>query len=340
MNKIKIVITGGLGFIGSHTVVELIESGFEPIIIDDLSNSELFILDRIVKITGFKPKFYNHNICDYKKLQQVFSENKGISACIHFAAKKSVGESMEIPLMYFKTNLISLMNMLEVMHEFKVRKFVFSSSATVYGQPKELPVTEKSPNQKAISSYGSTKQMAEDILEKISATGRLHALSLRYFNPVGAHQSSLIGELPKGIPNNLMPFVTQTAFGIRKELTVFGNNYNTADGTCVRDYIHVVDLAKAHVSACNYLLNDYGKLSYDVFNIGTGIGSSVLEIINTFENINKVKVPYVIGDRRNGDIESIYASCDKANQILKWNAKYSLEDMVRDAWNWEKSYRK
>jgi UDP-glucose 4-epimerase len=340
MNKIQIVTTGGLGFIGSHTVVELIQSGFEPIIIDDLSNSELFILDRIEKITGFKPKYYDYNVCDYKKLQQVFSENKEISACIHFAAKKSVGESMENPLMYFKTNLISLMNMLEVMNEFKINKFVFSSSATVYGQPKELPVTETSPIQKSISSYGSTKQMAEDILEKISATGKLQALSLRYFNPVGAHQSSLIGELPKGIPNNLMPFVTQTAFGIRKELTVFGNDYNTTDGTCIRDYIHVVDLAKAHVNACEYLLNDYGKKMYDAFNIGTGMGNSVLEIINTFENINNVKVPYVIGDRRNGDIESIYASCNKANQILKWKAMYSLEDMVKDAWNWEKSYRK
>lgn len=340
MNKTKIIITGGLGFIGSHTVVELIQSGFEPIIIDDLSNSELFILERIEKITGCKPKFYSYDIGDYNKLHQVFTDNNDISACIHFAAKKSVGESMEIPLIYYRSNLISLMNLLEVMNEFKVRKLVFSSSATVYGQPEKLPVTETSPIQKALSSYGSTKQMAEDIIEKVSATGSLKALSLRYFNPVGAHSSSLIGELPKGIPGNLMPFITQTAFGIRKELTVFGNDYNTADGTCIRDYIHVVDLAKAHVNACEYLLADKGDLSHDIFNIGTGLGNSVLEIINTFEAVNKVKVPYVIGGRRNGDVESIYAGCDKANQILNWKAKYSLDDMVKDAWNWEKSYRK
>lgn len=340
MGKNKIIVSGGLGFIGSHTVVELIQSGFDPIIIDDLSNSELFILDRIKEITGIKPKFYPYDLCDYKKLESVFSENKNVSACIHFAAKKAVGESMEIPLTYYRTNLVSLMNILEIMKNFKVGKFVFSSSATVYGQPIELPVTEESPTQKALSSYGSTKQMAEDILEKVSATKWLQVLSLRYFNPVGAHPSSLIGELPRGIPSNLMPFVTQTAIGIRKELTVYGNNYNTADGTCIRDYIHVVDLAKAHVNACEYLLAGKNISPFETFNIGTGVGNSVLEIIQTFEKVNEIKVPYTIGERRKGDVESIYANCDKANRILRWKAQYTIEEMVKDAWNWEKTYRK
>ncbi|MDR2122742.1 MAG: UDP-glucose 4-epimerase GalE [Flavobacteriaceae bacterium] len=340
MNKTKILVTGGLGFIGSHTVVELIQSGLEPIIVDDLSNSELFILDRIEQITGSRPKFYPYDVCDSDKLKTVFSENKNIKACIHFAAKKAVGESMKIPLVYYRTNLVSLLNVLETMKEFNADCFVFSSSATVYGQPEHLPANESSPLQKATSSYGSTKQMAEDILEKVSATGSLKTLSLRYFNPVGAHQSALIGELPKGIPNNLMPFVTQTAIGIREKLTVFGNDYNTPDGTCIRDYIHVVDLAKAHVNACNYLLTHADSISYDVFNIGTGKGISVLEIVSAFEEVNKVKVPYIIGSRRDGDVESIYASCSKANQILKWEAQYTLEDMVKDAWNWEKAYRK
>jgi UDP-glucose 4-epimerase len=340
MKKTKILVTGGLGFIGSHTSVELIQSGFEPVIVDDLSNSELFILDRIEQITGIRPKFYPYDISDFQKLKSVFLENKDIKACIHFAAKKSVGESMEIPLMYYRTNLVSLLNVLDLMKEFGADSFVFSSSATVYGQPEKLPVDESFPMQKALSSYGSTKQMAEDILEKVSATGWLKTLALRYFNPVGAHKSSLLGELPKGIPGNLMPYITQTAIGIRKELTIFGDDYNTSDGTCIRDYIHVVDLAKAHVNACNYLLTENSRISYDVFNIGTGTGNSVLEIVKTFEKINQIKIPYIIGARRNGDVESIYASCIKASQVLKWSARFSLEDMVRDAWNWEKAYRK
>lgn len=333
----SILVTGGLGFIGSHTVVELIQSGFNPIIADDLSNSELFILDRIEQITGIRPKFYHSDICDINKLKKIFEENPDIKSCIHFAAKKAVGESMEIPLVYYRTNLLSLINLLEVMKEFKVDSIVFSSSATVYGQPEKLPVDEHSPLQKSLSSYGSTKQMAEDILEKTSIANNIQVLSLRYFNPVGAHKSSLIGELPKGIPSNLMPYITQTAIGIREKLTVFGGDYNTSDGTCIRDYIHVVDLANAHVKACNYLLEKENSLNFEVFNVGTGKGNSVLEIIKTFEKINKIKIPYVIGPRRKGDVESIYASCQKANRILKWKAKLTLEDMVRDSWNWEKN---
>ncbi|MDR1876540.1 MAG: UDP-glucose 4-epimerase GalE [Flavobacteriaceae bacterium] len=340
MAKVKILVTGGLGFIGSHTVVELIQSGFEPVIVDDLSNSELFILDRIEQITGSRPEFYPYDVCDPEKLRAVFTENKEIKACIHFAAKKAVGESMEIPLTYYRVNLVSLLTVLDIMKEFEVGNFVFSSSATVYGQPEHLPVNELSPLQKSLSSYGSTKQMAEDILEKVSETGWLKVLSLRYFNPVGAHKSSLIGELPKGIPSNLMPYITQTAIGIREKLTIFGDDYNTPDGTCIRDYIHVADLAKAHVNACNYLLTRTDTSPYDVFNIGTGTGNSVLEIVKTFEKVNQVEVPYITGSRRSGDVESIYAGCTKANKILKWEAQYTLEDMVKDAWNWEKSYRK
>lgn len=334
--SISILVTGGLGFIGSHTVVELIQSGFNPIIVDDLSNSELFILDRIEQITGIKLKFYPYDICDINKVRSVFKENPDIRSCIHFAARKAVGESMQIPLIYYRTNLVSLLNVLDIMKEFKVDSFVFSSSATVYGQPEKLPVDESSPLQKSLSSYGSTKQMAEDILEKVSAASNLKALALRYFNPVGAHKSSLIGELPKGVPSNLMPYLTQTAIGIREKLTVFGGDYNTPDGTCIRDYIHVVDLAKAHVKACNYLLNGKNLINFDVFNIGTGKGNSVLEIVKTFEKVNQMKIPYTIGPRRNGDVESIYSSCLKANNLLQWKAELSLKDMVRDSWNWEK----
>ncbi len=334
--KTKILVTGGLGFIGSHTVVELIQSGFEPIIVDDLSNSELFILDRIEQITGFKPKFYAYDVCNAEKLRSVFQENEDIKACIHFAAKKAVGESMEIPLTYYRVNLVSLLTLLDVMKEFKVNHFVFSSSATVYGEPDRLPVDETFPLQKSLSSYGSTKQMAEDILEKVCATGWLKTLALRYFNPVGAHPSSLIGELPRGVPSNLMPYITQTTIGIREKLTIFGGDYHTPDGTCVRDYIHVVDLAKAHVKACGYLLTRSGEISFDTFNIGTGRGNSVMEIVKTFEKVNQVEVPFIIGPRRTGDVESIYASCSKANSILGWKAELSLEDMVKDSWNWEK----
>ncbi|TWP24407.1 UDP-glucose 4-epimerase GalE [Apibacter muscae] len=339
MNKIKILVTGGLGYIGSHTVVELINSGFEPIIVDDLSNSELFILDNIYKVSGQKPKFYKSDICDINSLKSIFEENKDLKACIHFAAKKAVGESMEKPLLYYRENLVSLLNVLDLMKEYKIHNFVFSSSATVYGEPEHLPVQETFPIKKALSSYGSTKQMAEDILEKVATNHWLNALALRYFNPVGAHLSGLLGELPKGIPSNLMPFITQTAIGIREELTIFGKDYNTPDGTCIRDYIHVVDLAKAHVYACNFLLNGKGNLPYDVFNIGTGEGYSVLDMVETFERVNKVKLKYKFGERRNGDVASIYASSQKANEILGWKTELSLDDMVKDSWNWEKNYR-
>jgi len=332
----KILITGGLGFIGSHVAVELLQSGYEPIIIDDLSNSEAFVLDNIQKITGQKPKFYQYDVCDKDKLRSVFAENKDIKTVIHFAAKKAVGESMKHPLIYYRTNLVTLLNVLDLMEEFKVGNIVFASSSTVYGEPEQLPTTEDMPFQKSLSAYGSTKQMAEDILEKTSANGWLKTILLRFVNPVGAHHTALLGELPNGVPNNLMPYVTQTAIGIRKELTVNGNDYNTPDGTCIRDYIHVVDLAKAHVKAVEKLLETNGTQACEVFNIGTGKGISVLEMVETFEKVNNVKIPYRIGPRRIGDAESVYASCEKANKILGWKAELSLEDMVRDSWNWEK----
>lgn len=332
----KILITGGLGFIGSHTIVELMQAGYEPIIIDDLSNSEPFMLDNIQKITGQKPKCYLYDACDKDRIRNVFAENTDIKAVIHFAAKKAVGESMKQPLAYYRTNLVSLLTVLDLMQEFKVGNIVFASSATVYGEPEKLPVTEEMPLQKSLSSYGSTKQMAEDILEKTTANHWLKAILLRFFNPVGAHHTALLGELPNGVPNNLMPYVTQTASGIRKELTINGNDYSTPDGTCVRDYIHVVDLAKAHVKAIDRLLKTAETPVCEVFNIGTGAGISVLEMVETFEKVNNIKIPYRVGPRRAGDAESIYASCEKANKILGWKAELSLADMVRDSWNWEK----
>jgi UDP-glucose 4-epimerase len=329
MAKEKVFVTGGLGFIASHTAVELINAGYEVVLADNLSNSELFILDRIEQITGHRPVFYQFDLCDRWSVDQIFAENKDIKVVIHFAAYKAVGESVKLPLKYFNNNLISLLFLLEAMKD-HCRNMVFSSSATVYGQPDELPVKEDAPFKKALSSYGSTKQMGEEILEKVSATGEIKTIALRYFNPVGAHPSSLIGELPRGVPNNLMPFITQAAIGKRDELTVFGKDYATPDGTAVRDYIHVVDLAKAHVKACEFLLQEKSQENFEVFNIGTGNGISVLEVLNTFEKINGR-----IGERRVGDAEQNYADATRANIELGWKAELTLEDMVRDAWNWQ-----
>ena len=333
--KHKILVTGGLGFIGSHTIVELISAGYEVVTIDDLSNSQLFILDNIEKITGTRPKFYEINILEKEKLIKVLAAEKNITAVIHFAASKAVAESVIKPLKYFINNLFSLITLLECMETFGIRNIVFSSSATVYGEADELPVTESTAFKKSLSAYGSTKQMGEDILEKVTATGNIHCIALRYFNPVGAHTSGLLGELPIGTPNNLMPFVTQTAAGLRKELVVFGNDYDTSDGTCIRDYVHVVDLAKAHVKSCNRLLDDSKRKNYEVYNIGTGNGISVLQIIEAFEKNNEVKINYSFGKRREGDAPVMYADVSLANRILDWQAESGLKEMVTDAWKWQ-----
>lgn len=336
MSKKKILVTGGLGFIGSHTSVELIKAGFEVVVIDDLSNSQLFILDNIEKISGVKPAFYKIDMKDNEKLSDFFNTEKNIDAVIHFAASKAVGESMSKPLKYFRNNIFSLVNLLDAMEIHEIRNIVFSSSATVYGDPETLPATENTPFQPALSAYGSTKQMGEDILQKVAATGKIDAISLRYFNPVGADSSALLGELPIGTPNNLMPFVTQVAAGIRESLTVFGNDYDTPDGTCVRDYIHVTDLAVAHVKSCDRLLKNEVENNFEVFNIGTGNGISVLEIIEAFEKYNNIKLNYTIGERRPGDAPSIYADASLAARVLGWKAALGLKEMVTSAWEWQK----
>ncbi|KAA9041901.1 UDP-glucose 4-epimerase GalE [Ginsengibacter hankyongi] len=336
MNKKKILVTGGLGFIGSHTTVELFKAGYEVVIIDDLSNSQVFILDNIEKISGSKPSFYQLNMTDKKKLAEFFTKEKSIDSVIHFAAYKAVGESMQKPLKYFMNNLYSLINLLERMEVNDIKNIVFSSSATVYGEPDQLPVTENTPFKPALSAYGSTKQMGEDILQKVAATKVIDCISLRYFNPVGADSSALLGELPIGPPNNLMPFVTQAAAGIREQLVVFGNDYKTPDGTCIRDYIHVTDLAKAHVKSCDRLLNNEVQNNYEVFNIGTGNGISVLQIIEAFEKYNNIKLNYTIGKRRPGDAPEIYADVSRANKVLRWQTELGLKEMVTSAWEWQK----
>ncbi|MEO9851267.1 MAG: UDP-glucose 4-epimerase GalE [Reichenbachiella sp.] len=332
----KILVTGGTGFIGSHTTVELIKDGYEVVIVDDLSNSKIEVLDGIQEITGVKPQFYQFNICDERKLMDCLKAEQ-IDAIIHFAASKAVGESVSNPLLYYRNNLVSLMNLLDAMRQFGVGHMVFSSSCTVYGQPDQLPVTEDTPFQKAESPYGHTKQIGEDILRHVAtAYPELNSIALRYFNPVGAHESALIGELPIGVPNNLIPYITQTAAGLRDELSIFGDDYDTPDGTAVRDYIHVVDLAKAHAVALDRLLKGANKEDYEFFNLGTGKGYSVLDVIKTFERVNKVKVNYKIVERRDGDIEKIYANTDLANNELGWKAELGLEDMLKSVWKWQK----
>jgi len=336
-----ILVTGGTGYIGSHTVVELMESGFDVVIIDNLSNSSIEVLDRIEKITGKRPLFEKLDLCDKTSLDQFFARYTSIEAVIHFAASKAVGESVEKPLLYYRNNLLSLINLLEGMIASEIRHLVFSSSCTVYGQPDHLPVTENSPVKPALSPYGNTKQVSEEIIrDTISSNAPLRAISLRYFNPIGAHPSGLIGELPLGVPNNLVPFITQTAAGIRKELLVFGNDYSTPDGTAIRDYINVVDLSKAHVVAIQRLLNLRQKAPYEVFNLGTGRGYSVLEIIKTFEKVTGVKINYRITGRRPGDIEKVWADTSLANHELGWKAEKTLEETLASAWKWEQYYRK
>ncbi|MFA5244044.1 MAG: UDP-glucose 4-epimerase GalE [Pedobacter sp.] len=330
----KILVTGGTGYIGSHTVVELINAGYEPVIIDNLSNSSQQIINQIEKITGMKPEFYNFDLCDEQKTLGFIQAHPEIEGVIHFAAFKSVGESVSQPLKYYKNNIYSLINLLESASGRKMN-FVFSSSCTVYGEPDNLPVNELAPVKKAESPYGNTKQIAEEILaETASVNSNLKVIALRYFNPVGAHASALIGELPIGVPQNLVPFITQAAIGKRGNIIVFGDDYNTPDGTCIRDYIHVVDLAKAHVAAIKKL--EENPLQYDVYNIGTGRGNSVMEVIQAFEQANGQKLNYTIGPRRPGDIIQIYGDVSKAERELSWKAQLNLQDMMSSAWNWEK----
>lgn len=332
----RILVTGGTGYIGSHTVVELQQSGFEVIIVDNLVNSNVEVLCGIEKITGIRPIFENVDCTEYVNLDRTIEKYPDIKAIIHFAALKAVGESVNHPLEYYRNNLVSLINLLELMPKHKIENIVFSSSCTVYGQPDVLPVTEDAPIKKALSPYGNTKKIAEDIItDTINANHALSAILLRYFNPIGAHPSAEIGELPNCVPNNLLPYITQTAIGLRNELKVFGNDYNTPDGSCIRDYINVVDLAKAHVIAVQRMLQKKQKSDVEVFNLGTGRGLSVLELLNIFQKVNKVKVPYKIVGRREGDIEQVWANPTLANQELGWTAQSTVEDTLRSAWKWE-----
>jgi UDP-glucose 4-epimerase len=337
----KILVTGGTGFIGSHTVVELQKKGFEVVIVDNLSNSNIDVLLGIEKITGIRPAFENIDCVDYVSMDRMFEKHNNIEAIIHFAASKAVGESVEKPLHYYRNNLVSLINLLQLMPIHKVKNFVFSSSCTVYGQPDVLPVTENAPIKFAMSPYGNTKQIGEEIIrDTIHANPCYQSIILRYFNPIGAHASAEIGELPNGVPNNLLPFVTQTAIGLRKQLQVYGNDYNTPDGSCIRDYIHVVDLAKAHVIAVQRMLTGQAGCRVETFNLGTGRGLSVLEIIETFEKVNGVKVPYKIVARREGDIEKVWADPTYANNVLGWTATETLEETLRSSWVWEQNLAK
>ena len=332
----KILVTGGLGFIGSHTVVALQEKGYEVVIIDNLSNSNLSVLDGITKITGRKPIFEQLDLRDKPALVDFFNRYDDIKGIIHFAASKAVGESLEKPLLYYENNLTTLIYLLQQMQEKTIHNFIFSSSCTVYGEPESLPISEQAPIKPALSPYGNTKQIGEEIIrDTAKAYPQFNSIALRYFNPIGAHPSAAIGELPLGVPQNLIPFVTQTAAGIREQLSVFGDNYPTPDGTAIRDYIHVVDLAESHVAALERLLNSRQKDNFEVFNIGTGRGSSVMEIINTFETVNDLKLNYKIVDRREGDVTAVWADTGLADKELGWKARLTMEDALRDAWQWQ-----
>ena len=339
--KQTILVTGGTGFIGSHTTVELIEAGYKVVIVDNLSNSKIEVLDGIEKITGVRPAFEQVDLRDFAATEAVFAKYPDIDGIIHFAASKAVGESVQKPLLYYRNNIVSLVNLLELMPKYNVKGIIFSSSCTVYGQPKleNLPVKEDCPHQKATSPYGNTKEINEQIItDYIHSGANIKSIVLRYFNPIGAHPSAEIGELPNGVPNNLIPFVTQTAMGIRKELTIFGNDYSTPDGTCIRDYIYVVDLAKAHVAAMRRVLDEETE-ALEFFNIGTGKGNSTLEIVNTFEKATGVKLNWKFGPRREGDIEEIYGNVEKANKVLGWKAEAKLDDVLRSAWKWQEKLR-
>lgn len=339
--KQTILVTGGTGFIGSHTTVELQQAGYNVVIVDNLSNSKIEVLDGIEKITGVRPAFENVDLREKNAVEAVFEKYPHIEGIIHFAASKAVGESVEKPLLYYRNNIVSLINLLELMPKYNVKGIIFSSSCTVYGQPSEdnLPVTEEAPIQKALSPYGNTKQINEEIIcDYIHSGAPIKSIILRYFNPIGAHPSAYIGELPNGVPMNLIPFVTQTAIGVRKELKIFGNDYNTPDGTCIRDYIYVVDLAKAHVAAMARVL-DQDTDAVEVFNVGTGKGVSTLEVVEGFEKATGVKVNWSYAPRREGDIEKVWGNVDKANTVLGWKAETPLEDVLASAWRWQKKLR-
>ena len=336
----KILVTGGLGFIGSHTVVELQNQGFEVVIVDDLSNSSEDVLKGIVAITGKKPLFEKLDLREKQKVQDFFKKYQDISGVIHFAASKAVGESVGNPLMYYENNINSLVYLLQELQKLPKSNFIFSSSCTVYGQAEKMPITENASIQPAMSPYGNTKQMGEEIITDTAKVSNLNAILLRYFNPIGAHPSAEIGELPLGIPQNLVPFITQTGLGLRATLSVYGDDYPTPDGTAVRDYIHVVDLAKAHVIAIKRLLDKKNLDQVEIFNLGTGTGSSVLEVIHSFEKVSGQKLPYKIVERREGDITSAYANTDKANNVLGWKAESTLDEAMESAWKWEQKVRK
>lgn len=339
--KETILVTGGTGYIGSHTVVELQNNGYNVVIIDNLSNSRADVVDNIEKVSGIRPAFEKLDCLDYEGLDALFAKYPGIKGIIHFAASKAVGESVQKPLMYYRNNLVSLINLLELMPKHGVEGIIFSSSCTVYGQPDILPVTEEAPIKTAESPYGNTKQINEEIVQDYVKSGApVNAILLRYFNPIGAHPSALLGELPNGVPQNLVPFLTQTAIGIREKLSVFGNDYDTPDGSCIRDYINVVDLAKAHVVAMNRIMEHKQEERVEVFNIGTGRGLSVFELINAFEASTGVKLNYQIVGRRAGDIEKVWANPDRANKVLGWKAEETIDDTLRSAWNWQLRLRK
>ncbi len=335
----KILVTGGLGFIGSHTVVELQNKGFEPVIIDNLSNSSIDVLDGIVAITGKKPIFEQMDLRDKAAVLDFFARHPDITGVIHFAASKAVGESVENPLLYYENNINTLVYLLQELSKKPSAHFIFSSSCTVYGQAEKMPITEDASVQPAMSPYGNTKQIGEEIISDTCKVTQINSILLRYFNPIGAHPTAHIGELPIGVPQNLVPFITQTGMGLRQELSVFGDDYPTPDGTCIRDYIHVVDLAKAHVVALQRLIEGRNSEKVETFNVGTGKGSSVLEVINAFENVSGKKLPYKIVGRREGDITSAYANTDKANNVLGWKAESSLEESLASAWKWEQKIR-
>jgi len=338
--KNKIIVTGGTGYIGSHTAVSLIQEGYEVVILDSLVNSNKETLNGIQRITGVSPTFHHIDLCDMTSLNAVLLEHQDAKAVIHFAALKAVKESVDKPVLYYKNNLLGLLNLIEGMQNYSINNVVFSSSATVYGNTKTLPFTESMELKPALSPYGNTKKVGEEIIKDMAKiNAKFNAISLRYFNPIGAHPSGEIGEAPNGIPNNLMPFITQTAIGLRKELLVFGDDYDTPDGTALRDYIHVVDLAEAHVKAVNRLLVNKQKSNYEVFNLGTGKGSSVLEVIHSFEKTSGMPLSYRIVERRDGDIPAMYAATELADKELGWKTKYSLDDMTASAWSWEKKAR-